>query len=192
MWNKKIERKEENKKQWKNLIDRIFISTVQWYNGILCSFSTKLQYATPKNKYLKCVNEFSQSIDFLFVYEIYYFDIIVEKKYIISIAHNSRLLFYYANRSHHNLRQNHTQRQITSRRSIAEKTLPKRVPLYDRHVRNRVSLNCPRCFRRKCIENAFESSLSDIMATRSTDSGSPELRLYYWDSPSFLQNYCYA
>lgn len=141
---------------------------------------------------MKCVNEFSQSIDFLSVYEIYYFDIIVEKKYIISIAHNSRLLFYYANRSHRNLRQNHTQRQITSRRSIAEKTLPKRVPLYDRHVRNRVSLNCPRCFRRKCIENAFESSLSDIMATRSTDSGSPELRLYYWDSPSFLQNYCYA
>lgn len=73
-----------------------------------------------------------------------------------------------------------------------KKTLPKRVPLYDRHVRNRVSLNCPRCFRRKCIENAFESSLSDITATRSTDSGSPELRLYYWDSPSFLQNYCYA
>lgn len=75
------------------------------------------------------MNEFSQSIDFLSVYEIYYFDIIVEKKYIILIAHNSRLLFYYANRSHRNLRQNHTQRQITPRRSIAEKNTSKACPI---------------------------------------------------------------
>lgn len=161
----------------------------------------------PKNKYLKCVWMNFLKVSILSFFFFLYTDIkyitsillllLLRKKYIILIADNSILTSYFIICElwrRHNLRQNHTTRRQTSHFvRVAEKTLPKRVPLHDRHVRNRVSLNCPRCFRRKhALKTRSNASLSDITVARSTDSGSSELRLYYWDFPSCLQNYCYA
>lgn len=117
----------------------------------------------PKNKYLKCVWMNFLKVSILSFFFFLYTDIkyitsillllLLRKKYIILIADNSILTSYFIICElwrRHNLRQNHTTRRQTSHFvRVAEKTLPKRVPLHDRHVRNRVSLNCPRCFRRK-------------------------------------------